>query len=106
MKCPSCRIKAINFITWAQGLSAFKTNCSNCNTALKANALVYVILLFTLIATFSFFPYVEGVVGYLGLSDINSKLKVFVLIPVILLGAALAWFFGGYKISKKQSYSK
>ena len=101
MECPSCRVKAIKFTTWLNGLSAFKTDCSNCGVALKANVWVYFWFIVTVTVTLILFPYVEGIVGYVGLSDINSKLKgLIVLAPVIFIGGVFTWFFGGYKVSK------
>jgi hypothetical protein len=98
MDCPNCNERAINFTAWIRARNAFSTRCINCNVHLKANAFVYFNFIITLLVMFSLFPYVNDALNYFDLQIEVSKFKIVVLLPVIFIGTALCWFFGGYKV--------
>ncbi|WP_296055217.1 hypothetical protein [uncultured Amphritea sp.] len=52
----------------------------------------------TMVVTFLLFPYVNDALGYFDLNIEVSKFKIIILLPVIIIGAVLGWFFGGYKV--------
>ncbi len=98
MDCPNCNEKAIRFKDWIRARNAFSTKCCNCNIQLKANFLVYLNFVMTMVVTFLLFPYVNDALGYFDLNIEVSKFKIIILLPVIIIGAVLGWFFGGYKV--------
>lgn len=99
MNCPKCRGKAINFITWSTGGNAFSANCQNCGVKLLANHFIYMLFSITIIACFILIPFIDDLWKFIGYEPKLSHLKSLVLLPVILIGGVIAWFFGGYKVA-------
>lgn len=99
MECPKCNNQAITFSKWLRGTNAFKTNCSNCNAAIKANATVYILFILTMMLALSLIPFLDEIFNFFELEIASKKLKLLALLPVIFMGGIAAWLMGGYKTS-------
>lgn len=106
MKCPQCNSDAINFLKWMQKHYAFKTECNNCGAQLKANITVYIGFILTVLITLAFIPFLDDIFSFFNIELEYKKLKLLALFPIMLLGGAITWFTGGYKLSTKSESTK
>jgi len=68
MKCPKCNDNALSFTKWCVGTNAISTECSSCGIELKANYIVYIGILITVIATVAAVPFVNDFWVYLDIT--------------------------------------
>ncbi len=99
MKCPKCSEQAISFTKWLRGTNAFKTHCSKCSAPIKANIIVYILFVLTMIITLSLIPYLDEIFNFLKIETASNKVKLLALLPIIFFGGVAAWLTGGYKIN-------
>lgn len=103
MICPKCNKLALDFFKWGSGKNAFSTHCNECNVKLKANLIVYIGFILTVLPPIILVPYRQEVLDFLNLSHVffQSKLGLLVIVSPIILGFGfLTWFLGGYKVKE------
>jgi len=101
MKCPKCEKKIITFIKWSSSIDSIKTKCKYCNTKLRADNIVYFSFSLVLLISFLLFPFLRDFFILFDVTNPSIKIRVFALTPIILVGAMVAWFMGGYKVVDK-----
>lgn len=103
MECPGCNKKAIRFSEWLQGLNAFRAECDYCGASLKANFVVYLFFISTLLLAFFLLINFEEVLLYFEVESTIKRIKILIMIPIIFTGGILAWVFGNYKLVEETS---
>lgn len=106
MKCPQCNSDAISFMKWMQKHYAFKTECDSCGAQLKANIIVYIGFILTVLITLSFIPFLDDIFSFFNIELEYKKLKLLALLPIMLIGGYITWLIGDYKLSTKQESLK
>ena len=100
MKCPKCNKQAITMLQWMQKINGYKIQCNNCGAKLKANFVIILGFVLLILAILPLIPYLGDILIFLGIETELKKLELLLVLPIILFGAILIWFVGGYKEDK------
>jgi NADH:ubiquinone oxidoreductase subunit 5 (subunit L)/multisubunit Na+/H+ antiporter MnhA subunit len=102
MNCPSCGNQAISFFEWSRGANAFSTQCRSCGAKLKANRATWVGFLLAVLAVVASVPFTAYLFKTLAIIDTASRsARALAITPVVIVGAVIVWFVGGYEVAKK-----